>query len=117
MKAELADYDAWLKANILPRARQDFRLQRDEYALAFEAYGIDVAPADIAVMAHAAFTQYQAEMAPLAAEIARKNGYASSDYRAVIAELKKQQIAGTLLFLSMKIGCTKSRQSSGPRSS
>jgi uncharacterized protein (DUF885 family) len=94
LKAELADYDAWLKANILPRARQDFRLQRDEYALAFEAYGIDVAPADIAGMAHAAFTQYQAEMAPLAAEIARKNGYASSDYRAVIAELKKQQIAG-----------------------
>jgi uncharacterized protein (DUF885 family) len=94
LKAELADYDAWLKANILPRARQDFRLQRDEYALAFEAYGIDVAPADIAGMAHAAFTQYQAEMAPLAAQIARKNGYASSDYRAVIAELKKQQIAG-----------------------
>jgi hypothetical protein len=51
-------------------------------------------PADIAVMAHAAFTQYQEEMAPLAAEIARKNGYASSDYRAVIAEPKKQQIAG-----------------------
>ena len=94
LKAELADYDAWLKANILPQARKDFRLQPEEYALAFEAYGIDVVPADIAVMAHAAFTQYQAEMAPLAEEIARKNGYASSNYRAVISELKKQQIAG-----------------------
>src|SRR5437899_13042706 len=62
--------------------------------MVFAAYGIDVMPADIAVMAHAGLNQYQAEMAPLAAEIARKNGYASSNYRAVIAELKKQQIAG-----------------------
>jgi uncharacterized protein (DUF885 family) len=45
-------------------------------------------------MAHAAFTQYQAEMAPLAAQVAKANGYSSSDYRAVIAELKKKQITG-----------------------
>jgi uncharacterized protein (DUF885 family) len=94
LKAELADYDAWVRANILPKVRTDFRLPPEKYALAFESYGIDIPPAQIAVMAHDAYTQYLSEMAPLAAKIAKTNGYPSSDYRAVIAELKKKQITG-----------------------
>jgi uncharacterized protein (DUF885 family) len=94
LKAQLADYDSWVRQNILPKARTDFRLPPQKYALAFEEYGIDIPPAKIAAMAHAAFTQYQGEMAPLAAQIATANGYPANDYRAVIAELKKQQITG-----------------------
>jgi uncharacterized protein (DUF885 family) len=94
LKAELTDYDAWVRANILPKARTDFRLPPEKYALAFEGYGIDIAPAQIAVMAHKAYTEYLSEMAPLAAKIAKANGYPSADYRAVIAELKKKQITG-----------------------
>ena len=94
LKAQLADYDTWIRANILPKARTDFRLPPEKYVLAFENYGIDIPPAQIAKMAHAAFTQYQAEMAPLAAQVARANGHPSNDYRAVIAELKKKQITG-----------------------
>jgi uncharacterized protein (DUF885 family) len=94
LKVELADYDAWVRSTILPKARTDFRLPPEKYALAFESYGIDIPPAQVAKMAHAAFTQYQSEMAPLAAQIAKAHGYPSSDYRAVIAELKKKQITG-----------------------
>jgi uncharacterized protein (DUF885 family) len=94
LKVQLADYDTWIKANILPKARTDFRLPPEKYVLAFEGYGIDIPPAQIAKMAHAAFAQYQAEMAPLAARVAKANGYSSSDYRAVVAELKKKQITG-----------------------
>jgi hypothetical protein len=94
LKTELADYDEWVKSAILPRARVDFRLPPEKYALAFESFGIDIPPAQVAKMAHAAFSQYQSEMAPLAAQIAKANGYPSSDYRAVIAELKKKQITG-----------------------
>jgi hypothetical protein len=94
LKAELTDYDTWVRANILPKARTDFRLPPEKYVLEFEKYGIDLPPSRIAAMAHAAFAQYQAEMAPLAAQIARARGLPSSDYRAVIAELKKQQITG-----------------------
>lgn len=97
LKTQLADYDTWVRSTILPEARTDFRLPPEEYALAFEAYGIDISPAQIAKMAHAAFTQYQAEMAPLAAKVAKANGYPSSDYRAVIAELKKKQITGAAI--------------------
>jgi uncharacterized protein (DUF885 family) len=94
LKAELVNYDAWVRANILPKARTDFRLPAEEYALALEDYGVDIPPGQIAAMAHAAFTQYQAEMAPLAAQAAKANGYPASDYRSVIAELKKKQITG-----------------------
>ncbi len=94
LKSQLAAYDAWVKTAILPKARTDFRLPPEKYALAFEGFGIDIPPAQIAKMAHAAFTQYQGEMAPLAAQIAKTNGYPSNDYRTVIAELKKRQITG-----------------------
>jgi len=97
LKQQLLDYDAWVKANILPKARTDFRLPPEKYALAFEGYGIDIPPQQIAAMAHAAFAQYQAEMAPLAAQVARERGFPASDYRSVIAELKKQQIHGTAI--------------------
>ena len=95
LKVQLADYDTWVRANVLPKARTDFRLPPAEYALALEGYGVDLPPAQLTAMAHAAFTQYQAEMAPLAAQIAKQRGMpASSDYRDVVRELKKQQITG-----------------------
>ena len=50
-------YDAWVRETILPKARTDFRLPPEKYALAFEQYGIDIPPAQIAAMAHAAFTR------------------------------------------------------------
>ena len=94
LKDQLSGYDAWVRDTILPKARTDFRLPPEEYALAFESYGIDIPPATIAAMAHTAFKEYQAEMTRLALQIAKANGYPSSDYRAVIAQLKKKQITG-----------------------
>jgi len=97
LKRELAEYELWVRKNILPKARTDFRLPPEQYALAFEGFGIDIAPDEIARMAHAAFSQYQAEMAPLAAEVAKQRGYGADDYRSVITELKKQQITGAAI--------------------
>jgi uncharacterized protein (DUF885 family) len=94
LKTQLADYDAWVRATILPKARTDFRLPPAQYALALEGFGIDLPPTEIAAMAHAAFIQYQSEMAPLADRVAKEHGFPSNDYRAVIAELKKRQITG-----------------------
>ena len=91
---QLKDYDHWIRATILPKARTDFRLPPQLYALNLEGYGVDIPPAKNAAAAHAAFKQYQAEMAPLAAQIATARHLPSADYRAVIAELKKNQITG-----------------------
>jgi uncharacterized protein (DUF885 family) len=94
LKKQLEDYDQWVKANVLVKARTDFRLPPEEYAMNLEAYGIDIPPAKVAEMAHALFNQIQEEMKPIAEQIAKKRNLPSSDYRAVIRELKKEQIHG-----------------------
>ena len=72
LKAQLADYDAWVRRDILPKARTDFRLPPEKYALAFEelrhrhSAGRRSPPWRTRRSA-----KYQAEMAPLAAQIAK----------------------------------------------
>ncbi len=94
IKKQLEDYDAWVKINVLPKGRTDFRLPPEEYKLALEGYGIDIPPAEISTMAHALFTDIQNQMKPIAAQIARKYKLPSSDYRDVIKFLKKDQLIG-----------------------
>ena len=94
LKVQLADYDTWTKENVLPKARTDFRLPKEEYALNLEDYGIDIPPDQVAAMAHQAFNEIQAEMKPIAEQIAKQRNLPSSDYRDVIRELKKKQIVG-----------------------
>jgi uncharacterized protein (DUF885 family) len=94
LKGQLAEYDTWIKANVLPKARTDFRLQPTEYALNLEDYGIDIPPAQLAELAHQMFNELQAEMKPIAAKIAAERHLPSSDYRDVIRELKKKQLVG-----------------------
>jgi len=94
LKTELADYDAWVRATVLPKARTDFRLPPEEYALNLEAYGIDIPPSQVATMAHQAFIEIQGEMKSIAQKIAKERNLPSSDYRDVIRELKKKQLVG-----------------------
>jgi uncharacterized protein (DUF885 family) len=94
LKTQLSDYDAWIQATVLPKARTDFRLPPEEYALALEGYGIDIPPDQVAAMAHQAFTEIQGEMKSIALQIAKQRNLPSSDYRDVIRELKKQQLVG-----------------------
>ncbi len=94
LKSQLADYDTWVKSEILPKARPDFRLPAEEYALQLQAFGIDIPPSQLAALAHKAFNDIQAEMQPIATQIAQQRYLPSSDYRDVMRELKKQQIIG-----------------------
>ncbi len=93
LQKQIADYDAWLKTAVLPKARTDFRLQPEEYALNFADYGIDISPAKISRMAHAAFLDYQAQMQQVATRIATERHLSNSDYRAVIQQLKQKQLS------------------------
>jgi Bacterial protein of unknown function (DUF885) len=94
LNAELGDYDAWIRATVLPKARTDFRLPAEEYALALQNFGIDISPTEMAAMAHKGFNEIQEEMKPIAAQIAKQRNLPSSDYRDVMRELKKQQLVG-----------------------
>jgi uncharacterized protein (DUF885 family) len=94
LKTQLLDYDDWIKAEVLPKARTDFRMPPEEYALDLENYGIDIPQDKLVAMAHDAFIEFQGEMKVVAAKIAKQRKLPSSDYRDVIQELKKQQLVG-----------------------
>ncbi|HWE49700.1 MAG TPA: DUF885 domain-containing protein [Bryobacteraceae bacterium] len=94
LKEQLADYDAFVRKEVLPKVRTDFRLPPEYYRIQLEAYGVDYTPEELVRLAHAGFDDIQAQMQTLAAKIAKQRGLPSSDYRAVIAALKKEQIPG-----------------------
>lgn len=102
IKKQLEDYDAWIKMELLPKARTDFKLPPEEYELALEAYGIDIPPSELAAMAHAMFTDIQNQMKPIAEKLAKKYNLPSGDYRDVIQFLKKKQITGDSIMIVYK---------------
>jgi uncharacterized protein (DUF885 family) len=94
LKQQLTDYDAWIRSTVLPKARNDFRLPPEHYALNMEDFGVDIPPDQLTTIAHQAFTEIQGQMKSVAAKIAKERNLPSSDYRDVIHELKKQQLVG-----------------------
>ena len=66
LRTQVAAYDDFVRQEILPKARTDFRLPEALYAFSLQQYGVDIPPAQLAQMAHAAFTQIQGEMQALA---------------------------------------------------
>jgi Bacterial protein of unknown function (DUF885) len=94
LKQELASYDEFVRKEVLPKARSDFRLPPELYTIQLANYGIDYTPAELMRMAHEAFTDLQNQMAPIAERVAKERHLPSSDYRNVIRALKKDQIPG-----------------------
>ncbi|HKE17583.1 MAG TPA: DUF885 domain-containing protein [Kofleriaceae bacterium] len=92
MHKQLGAYLEFVRSEVLPKARDDFRLPPELYAFNLEQVGVDIAPAELAARAHKAFTEIQDEMQVTARKIAKERGWPSSDYRDVLAQLKKQQI-------------------------
>ncbi|HTB20421.1 MAG TPA: DUF885 domain-containing protein [Bryobacteraceae bacterium] len=94
LKEQLAGYDAFVRAEVLPKARSDFRLPPELYTISLENFGIDYTPDELTRLAHQTFSQLQSEMQPIAAKIAKERHLPSANYRDVIRELKKEQIPG-----------------------
>ena len=92
MHKQLEVYLKFVRSEVLPKARDDFRLPPELYAFSLVQVGVDIAPDELARRAHKAFTEIQAEMQKVAGQIAKQRGLPSSDYRDVIKELKKTQI-------------------------
>ena len=94
LKEQLASYDDFVRNEVLPKARTDFRLPPELYTIALANYGIDYSTEELTRLAHQTFTELQNQMQPIAAKIAKERNLPSSDYRDVISALKKDQIPG-----------------------
>ncbi len=86
-------YDDWLRSEIEPVARDDFRQPEALYALALEQWGVADTPERLISDALAGFMEIRNEMEALAPLLAAEKGWELTDYRDMIRELKKEQFA------------------------
>ena len=91
---QLRDYDEWVRTELLPRAREDFRLPRAMYEDALHNWGVDASPEELIRVASQGFADIRNEMMALAPLVAKERGWDMTDYRAVIAKLKEEHIDG-----------------------
>ncbi len=91
---QVAAYDDFLRREVLPRAREDFRLPADLYAVRLREVGVDIPPAELAARARTAFMEVRNQMIALAPVVARDLKLEASDYPGVIRELRSRQVTG-----------------------
>lgn len=94
MATQLREYNQWLRAEMLPRARDDFRQPAAIYADALRNWGVDDTPQNLIRMATQGYMDIRNEMVALAPLVAANKGYELSDYRDVITRLKEERIPG-----------------------
>lgn len=89
LAGQLEAYNDWVRAEILPRARDDYRLPRALYEDALRNWGVDADPVDLIEQATKGYMDIRNEMEALAPLVAEERGYETRDYREVIALLKR----------------------------
>ena len=89
LAGQMRDYNDWVREEILPRARADFRLPAVMYQDALKNWGVDATPEALIEQATKGYMDIRNEMEALAPLVAKKFGYDTNDYREVIALLKK----------------------------
>ena len=88
LAGQINDYSQWLREEILPRSREDFRMPPPLYADALKNWGVDDSPEQLIETATQGYMDIRNEMEVIGALVAEEKAYGSSDYRDVIRRLK-----------------------------
>lgn len=99
LRKQIDEYGAWIRAVVLPRARQTSQLPPEVYTDNLRQFGVEMEPRELIERASASFVETRTEIQALARTLAAQRNWKSSDYRDVIRELKKQRIADDELLL------------------
>jgi hypothetical protein len=90
LAGQLRGYNDWVRAEILPRARDDYRLPSVMYENSLRNWGVDASPEELIEQATKGYMDIRNEMEALAPLIAAEKGWDTGDYREVIAKLKAE---------------------------
>jgi len=93
LESQLDAHAKWLRTELLPRARTTNQLPPEIYADNLKNFGVKADPRALIDQATLSFVQTREEMQTLANIVAKERGFASSDYRDVLAALRKEVIA------------------------
>jgi uncharacterized protein DUF885 len=95
LDAQLKDYDAWIRASVLPRCRDNFRQPPEIYAHDLKRIGLGITPGELIQKAELEYAETRNELNALAPLVAKEHGFPVTDYPSVIRLLKKEQLAPT----------------------
>jgi hypothetical protein len=93
LAAQLRAHCEWVRDAVLPKARKDHRMPRELYAQRLKNAGVDISPEQAIALGTASFAEIRDGMLRVAADVARERKLPSSDYRAVLRELKRDAVA------------------------
>ncbi|MGL6345030.1 MAG: DUF885 domain-containing protein [Waterburya sp.] len=93
LKTQLFNYETFIRHEVLPKTKQNFRLPRELYALKLEEQGITAPIEEIMEQAHTAFSQIQQEMEAIAPKIAQRKQLNTNNYRDVIKALQQERLS------------------------
>ncbi|WP_374350523.1 DUF885 domain-containing protein [Chitinimonas sp.] len=93
LASQLREHNAWLRTALLPRTRNEAKLPAAIYADNLREKGVDISPENLIERASADYLEVRDQMQVLATRIAAERNLPASDYRNVIRELKKKQLA------------------------
>jgi hypothetical protein len=94
---QLREYNEWLRKEMLPRARDDFRLPPALYEDALRNYGVYASPEELIQAATQGYADIRNEMIALAPLVAKEKGYDTTDYHEVLRRLREDQAPGDQL--------------------
>ena len=92
LETQLAEYQAWVRADMLPRARLGNRLPPQVYANNLKNFGVRTAPEQLIKDAQYSYQLIRNQMQALARYIAEQRGWEDQSLVGVIRRLKQDQI-------------------------
>jgi hypothetical protein len=92
LKPQLLEYETFIRREVLPKARTDFRLPAEIYAFKLKEKGIDIPIDELIQRAHTAFKQVQQQMETLTPQVAQQKRLKAVHYRDAIQALKQEQL-------------------------
>ncbi|WP_299163628.1 DUF885 domain-containing protein [uncultured Eudoraea sp.] len=90
--SQLESYQDYIRDEVLPNTRTDFKLPLAIYSYNLKEYGVDMPIEELQRRAMVAFKELQTQLQVLGKIIAEKNNYPSYDYRDVLRSMKKEQL-------------------------
>lgn len=94
LRLQVGVWDEFLRREVLPKAREDYKLPAELYALRLRQVGVDGPVESLARQARIAYAETHNEMASLAPLVAEPLGLRTRDYRKVLKALKEEQVTG-----------------------
>lgn len=92
LRKQFAEYEAWVRSTVMPRARKTNQLPPALYADNLKNFGVQMSPQDVMERALADYVQTRDEMQVTAAAVAKQRNWSATDYRDVVRSLKKERI-------------------------